>query len=327
MQNQNFLDSLFVEYTGASPGATVAIIQNGNILEARAYGMANVEKGEKLTTSHNLRLASITKQFTAAAILLLIEQGKLDSSSTLADIFPDFPGYGEAITVHQLLQHSSGLLAYEDLASDSLERQMLDADVLKIMMEQDSTYFEPGTQYRYSNSGYAVLAMIVEQISGQTFSGFLDQNIFEPLGMINSMAHQEGVTEVNNRALGHTIDNGTAMVNDQSRFSAVLGDGGIYTSVEELALWDAAQYSDKLLSADSRHRMTTPEIDVYGYGLRIDEYKGQKRVHHTGSTRGFRNVMQRFPEQKLTIIILTNRSEPDVAPIADKIANHYLESQ
>jgi len=324
MSNRDFTDKLFEAYNGNKPGAVVMVIQDGETVLSRAYGMANVETGEELTTAHSLRLASISKQFTAAAVLLLIERGKLDSSTTLTSIFPDFPDYGDVITIHQLLQHTSGLLDYESLAADSLDRQLFDRDVLHIMMEQDSTYFEPGSAFRYSNSGYAVLAMIVEEVSGQTFSGFLEEHIFEPLKMMRTVAHQEGITQVYKRAYGHTIENGEARVNDQSRFSAVLGDGGIYTSVEELRLWDAAQYNDLLLSEESRRRMTTPEVDIYGYGLRIDAYNGVKRIHHAGSTRGFRNFMQRFPDKKLTIIILTNRSEPDVTPLANKIADHYL---
>ncbi|MEL6822428.1 MAG: serine hydrolase domain-containing protein [Calditrichota bacterium] len=322
--NGDIVDQLFQAYDGDKPGAVVMVIQDGEAVFSRSYGMANVETGEKMTTAHSLRLASISKQFTASAILLLMERGKLDSSTTLTSIFPDFPDYGEAITIHHLLQHTSGLLDYESLVEDSLEKQLVDSDVLKIMMQQDSTYFEPGSEFRYSNSGYAVLAMIVEEISGQTFSGFLEEHIFEPLKMLKTVAHQKGVSQVYKRAYGHTIENSRATVNDQSRFSAVLGDGGIYTSVEELMLWDAAQYNDLPLSEDSRRRMTTPEVDIYGYGLRIDTYKEFKRIHHAGSTRGFRNFMQRFPDKKLTIIILTNRSEPDVTPLANKIADHYL---
>ena len=318
-------DRMFKDYTGSgTPGAAVKIIHNGQTILEKVYGMADIENKIPVTYKTNFRLASVTKQFTAMCIMILEEQGRLKYETTLKEIFPDFPDYGNAITVQNVLQHTSGLIAYEDLIPDTVSVQVLDKDVLQKMMEQDSTYFEPGTDYRYSNSGYAVLAMIIEKLSEKTFAEFLKEYIFMPVGMNNSAAFQNGISTVPNRAYGYDVQEDSIGFSDQSAYSAVLGDGGIYSSLEDLTKWDQALYSDTLVSFRSLETAFTPFKETYGFGWRIDEYKGHRRLHHTGSTSGFRNVIQRFPDDKFTIIILTNRKEPDPAPLAKKLVDMYL---
>jgi len=322
---QQKVDELFAPYGGThKPGAAVMIIQNGQPLLIKTYGMAHIEKDTPVTPQTNFRLASVTKQFTAMCIMMLAERGKLDYDTHLTDIFPDFPRYGSKITVRHILQHTSGLIAYEDLIPDTATVQVLDTDVLQMMKEQDSTWFEPGTAYRYSNTGYAVLAMIVEKLSGLTFPQFLEQNIFRPLGMTNSVAFVNGVNKVPNRAFGYTVHTDSVEFTDQSITSAVLGDGGIYSSVEDLFKWDQALYTEKLVRKETLRQAFTPNLENYGFGWRIDTYKGHRRLHHTGSTRGFRNVIQRFPDDRFTVIILTNRNDPGVAPLAEKLTDMFL---
>jgi CubicO group peptidase (beta-lactamase class C family) len=193
-----------------------------------------------------------------------------------------------------------------------------------MMMEQDSTYFQPGTDYRYSNSGYAVLAMIIEKISGKSFAEFLKKNIFMPIGMNNTVAHRKGISKVLNRAYGYTVDADSVRFTDQSLTSAVLGDGGIYSSIDDLFKWDQALYTEKLISHENLKLAFTPALENYGFGWKIDEFKGRFRVSHTGNTRGFCTVIQRFPDDAFTIIILTNRSESGVALLADHLADIYL---
>ena len=319
------VDDLFRPYTGKTmPGAAVRIIRDGKPILTKTYGMADIENGIPVTPQTNFRLASVTKQFTAMCIMMLVEQGKLDYSTPLADIFPEFPEYGKAITIWQILHHTSGLWAYEDLLPDTSTTQVLDADVLAMMMQQDSTYFPPGSAYRYSNSGYAVLAMVIEKISGQSFAQFLHEHIFTPLGMDNTVAFEKGISEVPHRAFGYTVRNDSVIFSDQSRTSAVLGDGGIYSSLDDLFKWDQALYTDRLVSFETLRRAFTPELENYGCGWRIDTYRGHRRVHHTGSTSGFRNVIQRFPDDGFTVIILTNRRDPGVAPLAEKLVDWYL---
>jgi CubicO group peptidase (beta-lactamase class C family) len=319
-------DRIFAAYRGAgTPGAIVRVIRNGEPVLTRSYGMANLEEQVAVSPETNFRLASLSKQFTAMSILMLVDRGELRLDDSLTDIFPDFPLYGSRITVTHLLQHTSGLLDYEPFVLEDTPVQVVDSGVLDLMKQQDYTAFEPGSEYHYSNSGYAVLAMIVEGRSGKLYADFLKENIFEPLGMVNTVAHQDGVSTVANRAYGYHVTDDAVEFSDQSAWSAVLGDGGIYTSVVDLSLWDAALYTDDLISEELKRLAFTPHLENYGFGWRIDEYAGRLRMHHSGSTIGFRNFMQRFPEERLTIIVLSNRREPEVDPLAEKLADLFLD--
>lgn len=325
------VDQLFSSYNGKdTPGAVVLVIKNGKPIFQKAYGRANLEDKTPVTLATNFRLASVTKQFTAMCIMKLVQSGRLEYDHNLQQIFPEFPAYGRDVTIRHLLQHTSGLIAYENLIPDTATIQVRDKDVLKMMMAQDSTYFPPGLQYRYSNSGYAVLAMVVEKTSGQSFALFLQENIFKPLGMKNTVAYEKGISTVKHRALGYRQEEGRFVFSDQSLTSAVLGDGGIYSSVEDLFKWDQALYTEKLVKQETLAAAFTSgvlrdgkSLD-YGFGWRIDQVNGQRRLWHTGSTSGFRNVIQRYPEARLTVIILTNRAEPEVSPLADKLVEMFL---
>ena len=324
------IDKFFSPYKGeAAPGAAVMVIKNGKPIFKKAYGLANLENKTPVALATNFRLASVTKQFTAMCIMKLVQSGRLGYEHTLQQIFPEFPTYGDNITIRHLLQHTSGLIAYEDLIPDTATVQVRDKDVLRMMMAQDSTYFPPGAQYRYSNSGYAVLAMIVEKVSGKSFAQFLQENIFQPLGMKNTIAHEKGISTVKNRALGYRQEGGQFIFADQSVTSAVLGDGGIYSSVEDLLKWDRALYTEKLVKQEALVAAFAPGVLLdgkaleYGFGWRLDQFNGHRRVMHTGSTSGFRNVIQRYPDDNFTVIILTNRAAPEVAPLAEKLAELF----
>ncbi len=330
------IDEILERYSGNVPGASLIVIKNGEALLKKAYGIADLERAVKISSKTNFRLASITKQFTAMCIMILVEQSKLKYDDTLTEIFKEFPDYGKEITITHLLQHTSGLIAYEDLLDDSVTVQVLDKDILEMMMKQDSTYYQPGTSYRYSNSGYAVLAMIIEKVSGITFAQFLSENIFKSLNMQNSVAFESSISVVKKRAFGYEFvdfaeaTDSSYVFKDQSRTSAVLGDGGIYSSVDDLIKWDQALYTERLVSKESLSKAWTPgEVpdspdNVYGFGWRIDKFEGHKRLHHNGSTSGFRNSIQRFPDDSLTVILLTNRDEPNVFPFVEEIASIYL---
>lgn len=320
------VDRLFQDYRGEGlPGAAVRVIRDGEVVLTKTYGMADIEASQTVTAQSNFRLASITKPFTAMSILMLIERGQLSLETTLTQLFKDFPPYGGQITVEHLLQHRSGLLDYEPLVPDDAPRQVLDADVLELMRQQSAGYFPPGTEYRYSNSGYAVLARIVEEASDASFADFLRTRIFEPSGMDQTVAFEEGISTVPHRALGYTVTDAGVECTDQSLYSAVLGDGGIYSSLDDLTRWDAALYRDDLISPESKQSMWTPGLENYGFGWRIDRFHGHLRHHHSGSTSGFRNYLQRFPEERLTVIVLTNRAEPDVDRLGERVAQLFLE--
>ena len=255
------VDALMRDYTGDVPGASVLVLRDGQPIVRAGYGLADLETHTPATATTNYRLASVTKQFTAASILLLAEDGKLKLTDHVRKWLPTLPKAAEPITIRHLLTHTSGLIDYEDVIPDSFKAQLHDADVLKLLESQDRLYFHPGSDYRYSNSGYSLLALIVERASGRTFATFLRERIFQPLGMSNTVAHEDGISTVTNRAFGYTEEQGRWTRTDQSQTSAVLGDGGIYSSIDDLAKWDAALYDGRLLpqkalQARSRRRRT-----------------------------------------------------------------------
>ena len=325
------VDALFQVYMGNVPGAAVMVVRDGRPVITRCYGLADLEQKQPVKECTNFRLASVSKQFTAMCITILVERGQLSYDLTLRDLFPDFPPYGRSITVDHLLHHTSGLIDYESLLPDSMTRQVSDSVVLSLMMAQDSTYFPAGSQFRYSNSGYAVLAMVVEKVSGRRFADFLREQVFLPAGMSATIAYERGGPPVQCRAYGYQVVADTGFVfRDQSATSAVLGDGGIYSSLRDLRRWDQALYTDRLVSAQALERAFTPGLlndgtsTSYGYGWRLDSYRGHRRMHHTGSTCGFATLIQRYPDDRFCVIVLTNRNEPSVMALGDRLTDLFL---
>ena len=319
------IDAMMQAYAGKVPGASVLVLRDGRPAVSRAYGLANLEDGTAASATTNYRLASITKQFTAAAILLLNEANKLSLDDSARKWLPELPEAAQAVTLRHLLTHTGGLVDYEEFVADDAP-QVHDADVLALVAKQNRTYFTPGTNYRYSNTGYALLALIVERASGQRFAAFLRERIFAPLGMDATVAFENGVSTVATRAFGYSARGNAWERTDQSSTSAVLGDGGIYSSTSDLAKWDAALYDDRLLSAKSRALAFTPATHTdnasidYAFGWRITG----GTIWHSGETRGFRNVIIRHPQRRLTVIVLTNRNDPEPYSLAQDIAQLFL---
>lgn len=324
---QHDIDALMHAYDGAVPGASVLVLRDGAAMVRRSYGLAELEANVASTPATNYRLASVSKQFTAASILLLVEDGRIGLDDPVRTWLPSLPDVAAPITVRQLLTHTSGLIDYEDVMDPADPRQVHDADVLGLLGTQDRTYFPPGEGYRYSNSGYALLAIIVERASGLRYADFLRQRIFQPLGMKDTVAYESGVSQVAHRAYGYSLEDGAWKRTDQSTTSAVLGDGGIYSSIDDLARWDAALYDGRLLKTDSLRQAFTPatktdEADVeYGFGWRITG----DSLWHSGETIGFRNVIVRYPKQHLTVVVLTNRDDPEPYATAKRIAALAME--
>jgi len=334
------VDSLFRPLvSNNSPGFAVLVIKDGKAVFKQGYGLADLQAKTLIASSTNFRLASVTKQFTAMAIMVLKHDGKLSYDDTIDRFFPEFPSYGRSITIRQLLTHTSGLPDYEDIyeqefpsVPDNAIPQITDDGVLKLLEEQTKGMFAPGTQWHYSNSGYAVLARIVETVSGMSFSDFLKREIFDPAGMQNSIAFVKGRNDVPERAFGYR-QQGHWIDSDQSSTSAVLGDGGIYSNLEDLQKWDSALTNHVLLSAAEMNvgltavailggaRRTDGTPVQYGFGWFLDPYHGRARTYHDGETSGFRTTIQRFANERLTIIILSNRTDSDVDALALKIAD------
>jgi CubicO group peptidase (beta-lactamase class C family) len=320
------IDELMRAYQGDVPGACVLVLHDGVPTLRRAYGLANVEGQVAATAATNYRLASITKQFTSAAILLLAEDGRLSIDDPVRGWLPSLPDPANEATVRHLLTHTSGLIDYEDVIPDGTSAQLHDADVLRLLEAQNRRYFAPGTQYRYSNSGYALLALIVGHASGQDFATFLRERIFQPLRMQNTVAFEAGISVIAHRAFGYSASQQSWTRTDQSLTSGTLGDGGVYSSIDDLAKWDAALYDNRLLRPASLRlafqpasRTDDPAVQ-YGFGWRIS---GDTRWH-TGETMGFRSVIMRDLEHRFTVIVLTNRSAPSPYPTALEIAKVFM---
>lgn len=306
------IDELLGDYQGAVPGACVAVLHGGVPILRRAYGLADVEAQVAATPATNFRLASLSKQFTAAAILLLAQDRRLSIEDAVRKWLPGLPSGAATMTLRHLLTHTSGLVDYEDLIPEGTTSPLRDADVLRLLEAEDRGYFPPGRQYRYSNSGYVLLAHIVARASGEDFASFLRNRIFVPLGMRHSVAFEAGVSTVAHRAFGYSAVGRSWVRTDQSLTSATLGDGGIYSSVDDLARWDAALYGGRLLQPESLRLAFQPATATddpavqYGFGWRIT---GETRWH-SGETLGFRNVIVRWLQRRLTVIVLTNRNHP-----------------
>jgi len=322
------VDALMAPYAGDVPGASLLVIKDGKAVVDRSYGLANLEDDDKATPATNYRLASVSKQFTAAAILLLAEQGRLTLDDPIRRWLPSLPQTTSAVTLRQLLDHTGGLVDYEDLIPPGTTGQVSDNDVLRMLSATPKTYFAPGTAYRYSNTGYVLLGLVVERASGYSLPLYLKQQIFQPLGMNHTLLYEKGGPDVDDRAYGYSEVGGQWTRTDQSVTSATRGDGGIYSSVEDLAKWDAALYDDRLLSDASRKLAFSPHVKVtgepyeasYGYGWRITG----DTLWHSGESIGFRNVIVRWPKQRLTVILLSNRNEPEPYRTALEIARPWL---
>lgn len=343
--SSNQIDSIFSSLKSSdAPGAAVVVVRDGKAVFRHGYGVTDLRTHRPIEANTDFRLASFTKQFTATGIMLLVHDGKLHYDDHLTDIFPEFPAYGKSITIRNLLNHTSGLPDYEDLLMKEYPNtpedkipQILDAGVLKLMEQQTAGQFLPGSKWQYSNSGYAVLAMVVEKVSGQPFGQFLHHRIFAPLKMVHTLAYEKGKNEVPNRAYGHTKEkDGSWRETDQSSTSAVLGDGGIYTSIDDLEKWDRALREHTLLTEAEMQPALTPvpaaklesaKTRSYGFGWFLDPYQGHRRMSHDGETIGFRTTIQRFPDDHLTIIVLANRTDVDPEQLALKVADLYLQNR
>jgi CubicO group peptidase (beta-lactamase class C family) len=318
------VDALMHDHQGNVPSASVLVVRDGTVVLRRSYGMADLEEPIASAPDTNYRLASVTKQFTAAAILLLAEEGKLSLNDAITKFLPSMPAYANGITIRQLLTHTSGLLAYEDLIPPGTTKQLKDADALHLLERTSTTYFPPGMHYRYSNTGYAFLALIVERASGKRFADFLHDNIFAPAGMQSTVAFEEGISTVPHRAYGYSREGNGWRRTDQSLTSAVLGDGGIYTSIDDLVHWIALLDTGRFAEARVPRTPTDDPAVRYGFGWRISEHHGRRVVSHSGETIGFRNEIVRFPEQRLAVVVLTNRDEGTPNRIALEIADMFL---
>ena len=354
------LDWIFAPVTNSkSPGLAVLVQKGRRTLIRKGYGVRDPRTLKSIDAKTNFRLASCTKQFTAMAIMLLVHDGKLQYDDKLTGILQDFPGYGRTITIRHLLTHTSGLPDYEDLMEISEKahgpawtaaHQIQDDEVLDLLKHQTRGKFAPGASWSYSNSGYVVLGLIVAKVSGESFDRFLHDRIFAPLQMTSTLAYISGRNSPPERAYGHTKEGEGFVESDQSSTSATLGDGGVYSNLVDLAKWDTALregalfspqemkpglLAARLVDGSEPHWPLQPGDDnlnpgkpvSYGFGWFLDPYKGRSRMWHSGTTQGFRTVIERFTKENLTIIILCNRTDLDPSALALRVADSIEPSE
>jgi CubicO group peptidase (beta-lactamase class C family) len=297
----------------------VLVARGDTVLFSKGYGSANLEWNMPNTPSTKFRIASLTKQFTAAAVLLLEEKGKLKVEDLVKKHYPDAPAAWDNITLFQLLTHTSGI---PDLNSDPgfsdffLKRRTPDK-VVRFFRDQPLD-FEPGTQFRYSNSGYALLGLIIEKASGMSYGKFLDENIFKPLGMKDS-GFDDNEKAIPHRASGYGIRAGEILNVPCIDISVFYSFGGLYSTVEDLLRWERGLFQGRLLSAGSLEKMTTPAKNGYAFGLYVGEKFGARIMEHTGSMWGFASRLAYYPEDAITVVALSNISRPGASPIVEQL--------
>jgi D-alanyl-D-alanine carboxypeptidase len=314
------------------PGIALTVIQNGQPIKTAAYGLANVESHTPVTSNTIFEIGSITKQFTAAAILLLAQDGKLSVDDKISRHLTNTPPAWSQITIRQLLTHTSGLKSYTGLDGFEFSRHLTEAQFI----QRIGTYpleFPSGAQWSYCNTGYNLLGFIIENVSGTNYWNFLRDRIFAPLQMTNTTARAPQPLPLD-FARGYETNHAGQPIPRDPAITDTFAAGALASTVGDLAKWNAALDAGKILTAASRQQMWTPvklndaTTHDYGFGWFLQPWHGLKNIAHSGSTDGFSASLQRFPDAGFTVIILCNSDEFDIATkIAHEIADLEIETR
>lgn len=330
------IDKIFSDWNKPNvPGCALGVMKDGKLIYSRGYGVANFEYNIPISDSSVFRIGSTSKQFTAACIILLAQQGKLDLDNTLDKYYPDFPDYAKKITIRHLLHHTSGIRDYlmvSLLKGIRDDDYYTDKELMSWMINQSDLNFEPGEEHLYSNTGYWLLGQIVNKAAGMSMAEYAKKEIFKPLGMTNTHFHDDHTLIVKNRAIGYTPGD-----NDDYKIYTttldIIGDGGIFTTVRDVKKWDDAFYNSKVLNKEFWEMMTKSgklnngdTID-YACGLLVTQYKGLKEIRHGGAFVGYRAEIVRFPEQNLSVVVLANREDADPTRKAHKVVDVLLKDK
>jgi CubicO group peptidase (beta-lactamase class C family) len=328
------VDEIFTAWdTPDSAGCAVSAIRDGAIIYKRGYGMANLEYGVPITPSSVFHVASVSKQFTAFALMLLASQGKLSLDDDVRTYVPEVPDFGPTITVRHLIHHTSGLRDQWSLLNMAGWRWEADVvkqeDVLYLTALQKALNFEPGAEYMYSNTGYTLMAVIVERLSGQTLRRFAEENIFEPLGMNDTHFHDDHEMIVRNRAYAYAPDPDGGLKISIPDFD-VVGATSLFTTVEDLARWDrnfyTAQVGGRGLIEQMHERGVLNDGDTipYAFALSHGTHRGLATVGHGGADAGYRSNFMRFPDQRFSVAVLCNFPSSNPGGKARRVADVYL---
>lgn len=304
-------------------GYALFYYNNGTTFE-KCTGKLRDENSPNITFNSNFRLASVTKQFIAFSIVKLINDNMLCYDTSILDIFSDLPSYFKDITIKHLLNHTSGILDYENM--EHTDEQIQDEDILEFLKNTNHTYFKPGERYQYSNTAYILLGLIISKVSNRALNEFIETEIFTKAGMLNSKVNYEGKTNVLERAYGHIIANDKLVVKDQYWCSATIGDGGLYSSVNDLKKW-----LKFLVKSNEYKSMKVPNIagnyNEYGLGIRIIDVQGNEIIYHSGSTIGTKTLLLFSEELDLCLIFLTNFNEANGTALKEVLVEYLLNKE
>ena len=339
-QDQNIspeakVDALFEDWDKPdSPGAAIAIVKDGKVLFEKGYGMANLEYDVPITPSTIFQIASVSKQFTVFAILLLEKEGKLDLDDDVRKFLPEVPDFGKKISLRHLASHTSGLRdqwALLEMAGWRIADVITQEDILEFVRKQEELNFPPGEEFLYSNTGFTLLAEVVEKVTGKPFAEFTEERIFEPLQMHHSLVYDDYREVVNNRAYSY--------YNGQSGFRKgvlnveAVGQGNVFSSASDMAKWVINLQDPEVGDTALINKMNELQLLNNGktfegaLGQFVKQYRGLKEIEHAGRTVGFNSHVSRFPEHEFAVIILSNSAELEVDEMVHKIADIYLEGQ
>lgn len=327
------VDSVFSEHDRSdAPGCALGVFRDGRIAYARGYGMADLERGVRITPASLFDIGSTSKQFAAASIALLVEDGKLSFGDDVRKYIPELPDYGRPITIDNLLHHTSGMRDYVGLlalAGHSLEEITTDSQALAIITRQRNLNFPTGSRWEYSNTGYFLLSVIVKRVSGQSLADFARSRIFLPLGMTHTLYRSRSAMLIPGRALGYAPDSADGFVNSMSGWEET-GDGAVHLSVEDALLWDENFYHPRVggerLAKWLQERGTLANGDSleYARGLFVDSYRGLRRVQHGGDWIGYHAAYARYPDQHTSVVTFCNSDGISPEGLADKVADIVL---
>jgi CubicO group peptidase (beta-lactamase class C family) len=318
----------------SSPGCALGVYQNGQIIYKRGYGMANLNDDVPITPATVFHVASMSKQFTAASILLLAQQGKLSLDDDVHKYIPELPDFGERITLRHLLHHTSGLRdqwALLELAGWRYSQDLItDDDVMSVVTRQKALNFKPGEKYMYSNTGFTLLAIVVKRVSGMSLREFTTQNIFEPLGMSHTHFRDDHEEVIQHDALGYEQDGKSKPFRMSLTNFDTTGATSLHTTVEDLQLWDENFYHPRvggpalIQQMLERGKLNSGELQNYASGLVIGTYKGLPTVDHGGADAGYRSDMTRFPEQHFSAAVLCNFADANPSALVRQVADIFL---
>ena len=335
--NERRLDSLLHRsYDDSLPGISIAILNQEKTVFKRGYGVSNISTRANLTDSSNFNICSLTKQFTAVAILQLEQKRLLSLDDKLSKFFPAMnKSIADIITIQQLLSHTSGIPDHYSFTNTTNMKHAHNSDVYNAIENVDTTYFTPGTKFRYSNTGYCLLALVIEKISGMSYNNYMMKNIFQPAGMKHTIVWNENET-ITNEVTAYERDSLNRLITsgpEEHIFFSTEGDGGIYTSVDDYVKWFRALQSGKAFSksivdkARSIQLMIDPRKRVgYGFGWFIDDQDVQRKVYHSGDNGGFRTYTFSIPSLNYLIVIFSNRNDINVEQIVQEIMNMQFPS-